>query len=534
MAELAALNIKITGDATDLKAAVNTATGDLSRLGASAQTAGVKIQSIAPKFGAGAAAGGGFAQSMRGVSQQLSQVGQQTMATGNFVQALAIQLPDIGVAFGAVGAAAGLLAGIALPLLINAFSGASENAKALEEAMRSLADATAAFQMQAAAITLGIDIEEVLLVQRMNELLIERNRLMAEGATRGKLITLAEETAEIKKQLDAYRAAREEIGRLKSKTEEIQGTISGVTGKIDDAKDAMVALVNAAPGGNWLDNAIANAATMASTLWSAAQAMAELSQPGAMLGGATGGVSQGASGKGTIYLPKQEGAGGGGGSGGGGGGVNPIVGDLEALQNSLMTQEQIQMDSFTRQQETLQAALDQRLITQQEYAALMEASQRQHSDAMGAIDAYRYGDGLQKAGAFFGSMAEAMASGNDKMMKIGRAFGAAEALINAWRAYAQTLATPGLSPLAKFAAAAKVLGAGLGAVNAIKSGGKGGAGIGGGGAVAAAAGATTTEMRTANINFYGGFQPTQDTISMIANGLNDWLGDGGRLNVRQA
>lgn len=53
-------------------------------------------------------------------AQQLSQVGQQTMATGNFMQALAIQLPDMGLAFGAVGAAVGLLAGVALPMLWSA------------------------------------------------------------------------------------------------------------------------------------------------------------------------------------------------------------------------------------------------------------------------------------------------------------------------------------------------------------------------------------------------------------------------------
>ena len=73
---------------------------------------------------------GGFlaGNSARMFSQQLSQVGQQAMATGQFVTALAIQLPDIGIAFGAVGGAEGLLAGIGLPLLVNAFSGSRTEA----------------------------------------------------------------------------------------------------------------------------------------------------------------------------------------------------------------------------------------------------------------------------------------------------------------------------------------------------------------------------------------------------------------------
>ncbi len=85
-------------------------------------------------------AGGTFAgNGLRVFSQQLSQVGQQTMATGQFVNALAIQLPDIGIAFGAAGGAAGLLAGVALPLLWSAFTTTKEKSDLAGEAMDRLA-----------------------------------------------------------------------------------------------------------------------------------------------------------------------------------------------------------------------------------------------------------------------------------------------------------------------------------------------------------------------------------------------------------
>lgn len=80
------------------------------------------------------------AGSMRMLTQQLSQVGQQTMATGNFVQALAIQLPDIGLAFGAVGTAAGLVAGIALPLVMQAFGSTAAEAKTFDVALNDVLD----------------------------------------------------------------------------------------------------------------------------------------------------------------------------------------------------------------------------------------------------------------------------------------------------------------------------------------------------------------------------------------------------------
>lgn len=85
--------------------------------------------------GTGSALGGNGARMM---AMQLSQVGQQTMATGNFVQALAIQLPDIGLAFGAVGTAVGLLAGVALPVLMSAFGGTSGTAATLDEGLSEL------------------------------------------------------------------------------------------------------------------------------------------------------------------------------------------------------------------------------------------------------------------------------------------------------------------------------------------------------------------------------------------------------------
>lgn len=523
MTELSALNIKITGDAGDLKSAIGVATTELGKVAVAADRAQDGTVRLASGLGNTAKAAGNNSNVMRGMAQQLSQVGQQTMATGNFVQALAIQLPDMGLAFGAVGAAAGLLAGIALPMLMSAFGGTSEKAAALAAATKELTDATAAFQLQAAAITLGVDQEEVLVMQQINALIVERTALEARMAeTTGRALVplqlqhkaLQDALRPLYAQIDAYRVARDELAAMKAKADAINTSIGGMVKSTVDAKNAVIALVANAPSGGWLSGAISDAGALAAKLWDAASAMATLQVKGsAQVGNApppTLGYSGGAGG-GVINM-------GGGGGGGGGGGTNPILGELETLQNSLMTQEQLQLESYTRQQETLRAALDQRIITQTKYAAMMEQAQQQHSDKMSEIDVYRYGDGLQKAGAFFGAMADAMASGNDKMMKIGRAFGAAEALINAWRAYAQTLATPGLNPLAKFAAAAKVLAAGMGAVNAIKGGSKTSAAAGGSMSASAAQASPTQTLNFTVTNDPFGFG--ERVIRQIATQLN--------------
>ncbi|OQP86017.1 hypothetical protein BTR14_13115 [Rhizobium rhizosphaerae] len=66
-----------------------------------------------------AAANGSGIQQARMAAMQLSQVAQQTQATGNFIQSLAIQLPDLALGFGPIGIAAGVAAGAALTYFAN-------------------------------------------------------------------------------------------------------------------------------------------------------------------------------------------------------------------------------------------------------------------------------------------------------------------------------------------------------------------------------------------------------------------------------
>lgn len=131
-----------------------------------------------------------------------------------------------------------------------------------------------------------------------------------------------------------------------------------------------------------------------------------------------------------------------------------------------------------------------------------------------------------------GTIADAFASGSDKMVKVAKVAGAAEALINAWRGYSQALADPSLPWFAKFAAAAKVLAAGMGAVNAIKSSSSSG---GATSAPAASGGGQVTQPQqqqaqrpTASLTLIGdNFSRRQ--VVQIAEALNDASGDGQQL-----
>lgn len=82
---------------------------------------------------------------MRNLSQQLSQVAQSGMASGNWLNALAIQIPDIMLGFGAAGALAGAAAGLMLPLVANLITGGDE-AKRMKDALKGLEDGLKEYQ----------------------------------------------------------------------------------------------------------------------------------------------------------------------------------------------------------------------------------------------------------------------------------------------------------------------------------------------------------------------------------------------------
>ncbi|QCP88095.1 hypothetical protein EYE35_20975 [Cereibacter sphaeroides] len=80
---------------------------------------------------------------LRQAAMQLSQVAQQGSATGNYLQALAIQLPDLAMGFGTLGIVAGAAAGSLLPLaasLLSSGESSEEAKKALDEFKGALED----------------------------------------------------------------------------------------------------------------------------------------------------------------------------------------------------------------------------------------------------------------------------------------------------------------------------------------------------------------------------------------------------------
>lgn len=323
--------------------------------------------------------------------------------------------------------------------------------------------------------------------------------------------------------------------KVNRRVEQLTPEFGMVRGAIRSANDAMSALTANVPQEGWLSGAISDATTLAATLWDAAYAAAATDNGISATATATTkgqgviqdpnsiDVGQDSSGSGAINMRRNR--------SGGGGKTDPFASDFEALQASLLTQTEAEAANYEERQNLLLEALDRRAITQAEYNALYEAEEDRHAAAMSEIDTMRYGTGVEKAGAFFGAMAGAFQSGNERLQRIGRVFGALEAGVNAWRAFSQTIADPSLPWYAKVPAALSVLSAGLGAADAIKGGG-GSASIGsvGSSSIGTASTAAASPEKVLRIEVKGEgiyAQMLRDHIGVIGEALTEQMNIGG-------
>jgi len=222
-------------------------------------------------------------------------------------------------------------------------------------------------------------------------------------------------------------------------------------------------------------------------------------------------------------------------SGGGGGGdkKNPLIAQIEAIREALMTENELLTAGYAQQREQLGEALDQRLITQKEFEALSLESAKQYQDAKAALIHQERSASLGLYAGMFGKLAAIAEAGGKKMVGIAKAASIAQASINAYKAYTEVLASknpayeavPGL----RMVDAGLTLAAGLAQVSAIRSvsygssGSGGGGGGGGGGSTAAAAPQKTSQAVALNLQ---GDNFSRDQVLTLINSINEAVEDG--------
>ncbi|NBW12555.1 MAG: hypothetical protein EBR82_31470 [Caulobacteraceae bacterium] len=519
---------------------------------------------------AGTALSGGFtkgAGNAKMFMQQLSQVAQQGAATGQWAQAFTIQLADIGGAFGPIGLAVGALATVGLPLLIGALSNTGTSAKDLKEAQTNLNSALSDYKSYADIAMQSTDqlsekygifadqvrseaiyMAQIKLADAFSNL---RTVIAANSSELDNVLSLTQQIAQVQAaNVTNSQASLDVVAQLTQELTDATAELGLSAEQAAQLKTALDAALNAqtaqdmatsvgavlallqqfAPEGTKASESVrsiadafkdvadqARIAATASAQVAASAAGMDTGNPNALTGMSGDQLVPGAT-KPTATTRTGTRA------GGGGSRVNALQSRFEQLQSSLMTEEQAEMASYQRRQLLLEQALKAGLTTRQQYAAMALELQTQHQEAMAKIDVWRYGTNEQKFTQYMDDMATALQSGNERMQAIGKKFAAAEALVNAWRAFSQTLADPTLLWWQKIPAATAALASGMSAVQAL-----------GGSSSSKSSSTKTTSTSTAaatpaNVNITWNGAMTQTSLATLFSDLNKGYSQGYRLN----
>ena len=600
MTQLASLSVRITGDSSGFIAAARgseEAANDLVGAMGKKGRRGVGLQSQTTATGKAFTT---LARSpaMRYLPMQFSQVAQQAAAGTPVMRALTIQAADIGLAFGTVGTILGIVATVALPSIIAAFSGGEEAAGQLETALEDIQAAAEGLEGSLAILEMSAEdlsskyglaaasVREFAVELANMQLAQANDRLRASVEIADDFVT---EFGRGSDALDKFATASERardrtMGGINSAIIELSETlgisedqainVSRALGELGNATtldetnaaadQLSAALADAGVEANDLPpelrdmiielrSAQIEAAELAGLMERVAQATADAAagSAGMTMGGGMSQLMSGMTGAQLLpptasVLDEDEDKA----TGGKSSAVREeekFKKDMERLQEQLATELELEQQMHDQRGEMLARAKEQELLTQEEYDKMMERENKRHSDAMTAIDVYRHGSGIAQMGQFMGEMAGAFATGNERMMQIGKAFGAAEALINAWRTYTQVMADPSLPWFAKIPAAVSLLGSAMGAVNAIKGVGKGGSGQravsgggaspaaigggggGGGGGGPEAAGGGGSQGPRVSLTLMGNQGFTRAQVVQIAEAINDSADEGQEL-----
>lgn len=213
-----------------------------------------------------------------------------------------------------------------------------------------------------------------------------------------------------------------------------------------------------------------------------------------------------------------------GGTGGNGG--NAFGDRIQNLQEGLMTEREVIDAWFAQNLALLQDRRALEYLTEEEHRNALLRLEEEYQRRLAGIREAGHGDALTSILNSGQQIATAIGQTNERAMRVAQAFGAAEALVNAYRAAAQALASPEVPWFAKVSAAASVLAAGIGFANSIRSISASGNGAGAAAGAASAATAAPAVSRNVAIQLTGGNMFSREQVIELINGINEAVEDG--------
>lgn len=592
MTQLAALNVKISGDSADLQSDLAQAKAQISSFEAKATTATKRTAGFSGSLGKLSNVSGQTRAQIQNTSFQLQDIAVQLQGGTRASTVFAQQLPQLLGGFGALGAAAGVLAGIGIPALAFAFGSAGDEAEDADEAIDNLVtsinSAAEAFNRARipvgdlreefgrfgdevnrasiiaaqAALSMGLEglagaVREIETpLANVQDKLAEYSRVVANARTAQQslgertLLNAAAFDEQDEKVSAAARALSEaaaELGMTSAEATKLNielkrlGEAEGMEAVAEQSSLVLDLLAKMFPATEKIPLEVAKIVTeLEAVLRAASAGVTAFEQMDAAAKNVTVGTplfEQGFTGQGLLPPtltddddPSRPGR----------GKADPLQGQLERLQERLMSEEELELASFDRRQEILQQALEQKLLTQQEYNELERDSQAQHMEALDRLEKTRAKATLDGYAGMFGDLASLTKSSNDKLFKIGKAAAIAEAVVNGYSAavaaWEKGMKIGGPPVAAAFAGASLAkTGALISSINSTsKSGGGGGASGAVGGASGTSGSAAQAAPQTSSnvaISLTGGDMFSRDQVIQLINGINDAIDDGAQIRL---
>jgi len=184
-------------------------------------------------------------QGLRMQAMQLSQVAQQASATGNWLQAVAIQLPDLALGFGPIGIAAGAAAGAALSY----YSSIINDGEAAEQTLSAQADliASVAENWGDAVPALTDYVNQLKEAKKVSDLLNATDKLAEKSwqGARDEVKNLSVDIGALTTDLMAAGASEDTISRLQSAFADVSKAVKEGRDDADAMKEVQDALADA-------------------------------------------------------------------------------------------------------------------------------------------------------------------------------------------------------------------------------------------------------------------------------------------------
>mgnify|MGYP003108931549 CR=1 FL=1 len=576
--ELAALNIKISGDSADLQSDIAKAKAQIDQFEKSTTKAGKGAKG----FTGGLSKLGGVSRQTRAQIQntsfQLQDIAVQLEMGTSLSRTLSQQLPQLAGGFGAVGAVVGVLAGIGIPALAFAFSSLRGEVVDSEEALDNFSSsiqaaaefasiaATPLEELQKTWGNLGKQIQETSAIAAQAALskamlefkgvanglktpLEEITRLFGVLKTaRAELAKLPEETGnefgsqislrkeeikEITKQIvelaeamgmSQSQASKFIIGLKKlEKTEGFENVSAAsadllklLAGTVTEGHKVPEVLIPIVEKLRDLQTSAASGAVAVKTL--AGELLSLPVTTKSFLEIPKGGVAALLPG----YKPPKN-------KPKGGGKTDPLPGELERLKKSLMTKEELELASNDRRMDVLTKSLEAGHLKQAEFDQLELDQKAAHIEAMENLERMQQRSTLAGYSGMFGDLATLMQSSSKSLFNIGKAAALGEAVVSGYSAavaaWDKGMKIGGPPVAAAFTAASLAkTGALISQISSANATGGGGGGAGGGG-IGQQTASRPMEARISGLDPNSLF--TGASITSLFDALQDEAGDRG-------